>query len=599
MSSANLEKKPSDGVLYRRLLREARPCWGWVILTFATGLIASPLALLNPLPMKIAVDNVVSAKPLPDSLRAFVPDAAAGSAGAALVLMLVLVLGIALLSKIQECVYYMVSTYANEKLVCGFRSRLFRHAQRLSVLCHDQKGTTDTLYRIQYDAPAISYIAVHGVTPFVTAIVTVVGMLYVTWTIDPQIAWIAIGITPLLLGGFQLYRNGLRESSSRLKETESSTFSVVNEVLGALRVVKAFGQEDREQGRFLKHTHRSIRARLRFAFLDSCFGMLLGMIVAGGTAAGLYIGVSHVQSGVITLGELIMVMAYLGMLLAPLNRISQQAGSLQAHFASADRAFTLLDTEPDVPEKPHARALVRATGGIEFRDVSFGYVSDRAVLQGISFRIPPRTRVGIAGHTGSGKSTLMSLLMRFYDPTSGEILLDGVDLRDYRIADLRAQFGIVLQEPVLFSTSIYENIIYGRPDATREMVEAAARHANAHKFITALPDGYDTPVGDRGMSLSGGERQRISIARAFLKDAPVLVLDEPTSSVDVNTEAGIMDAVRRLMEGRTTFIIAHRLSTLEHCDLCLHMKDGRLVEIRDPRKTPSPADAKPALAATV
>jgi ATP-binding cassette, subfamily B, bacterial len=598
MSSENAEKKPSDWALYRRLLHEARACWGWIILTFATGLIASPLALLNPLPMKIAVDNVISGKPLPDYLRAFIPDGAAGSMGTALVLTLVLVLGIALLSKIQESVYYMVSTYANEKLVRGFRSRLFRHAQRLSVLYHDKKGTTDTLYRIQYDAPAISYVAVQGVTPFVTAIVTVMAMLYVTWRIDPHIAWIAIGITPLLLGGFQLYRERLRESSSRLKEIESGTFSVVHEVLGALRVVKAFGQEDREQDRFLKHTNRSIRARLQFAFLDSCFGMLLGMIVAGGTAAGLYIGVSHVQSGIITLGELIMVMAYLGMLLSPLNRISHQAGSLQAHFASADRAFTLLDTEPDVPEKPSARELVRATGGIEFRDVSFAYVGDRAVLQGISFRIPPRTRVGIAGHTGSGKSTLMSLLMRFYDPTSGQILLDGVDLRDYRIAALREQFGIVLQEPVLFSTTIYENIIYGRPDATREMVEAAARHANAHKFITALPDGYDTQVGDRGMSLSGGERQRISIARAFLKDAPVLVLDEPTSSVDVNTEAEIMDAVRRLMEGRTTFIIAHRLSTLEHCDICLHMKDGRLVEIRDMRKNPSPADLKSALAAT-
>ena len=598
MSCNSPETKLTDWALYRRLLGEARPCWGWIILTFATGLIASPLALLNPLPMKLAVDYVIAAKPLPDHYRLFIPDGAAGSVAAALVLILVLVLGIALVSKIQECVYYMVSTYANEKLVRGFRSRLFRHAQRLSVLYHDQKGTTDTLYRIQYDAPAISYIAVQGVTPFITAIVTVVAMLYVTWRIDPQIAWIAIGITPLLLGGFQLYRKRLRDSSTRLKEIESGTFSVVHEVLGALRVVKAFGQEDREQERFLKHTNKSIKARLHFAFLDSCFGMLLGMIVAGGTAAGLYIGVRHVQTGAITLGELIMVMAYLGMLLSPLNRISHQAGSLQGHFASADRAFTLLDTEPDVPEKPRARELVRATGEVEFRNVSFAYVSDRSVLQGISFRIPPKTRVGIAGHTGSGKSTLMSLLMRFYDPTSGNILLDGVDLRDYRIRDLREQFGIVLQEPVLFSTTIYENIIYGRPDATREMVETAARHANAHRFISALPDGYDTQVGDRGMSLSGGERQRISIARAFLKDAPVLVLDEPTSSVDVNTEAEIMDAVQRLMEGRTTFIIAHRLSTLEHCDICLHIKDGRLVEIRDLHKNPSPVGAKPVLAAT-
>lgn len=582
------QKNLTDWALYRRLLTEARSCWALILATFATGLLASPLALLTPLPMKVAVDHVISAKPIPAWLQAFLPHGAGASVGAALILAVSLVVGIALLSKLQECAYYLISTYASENLVRGFRARLFRHAQRLSVLYHDQKGTTDSLYRIQYDAPAISYVAVQGVTPFVTAIVTVVTMLYVTWRIDPQIAWIAIAITPLLLGGFQLYRSRLRESSSRLKQFESSTFSIVQEVLGALRVVKAFGQEDREQERFVRHTNMSIKARIQFAFLDSCFGSMLGLIVAGGTAAGLYVGVRHVQAGSITLGEMIMVMAYLGMLLAPLNRISHQAGSLQAHFASAERAFTLLDTEPDVPEKPDARHLPRASGEIVFRDVSFSYVSERAVLHNVSFRVPPKTRVGIAGHTGSGKSTLMSLLMRFHDPGTGAILLDGIDLRDYRLRDLRDQFGIVLQDPVLFSTSIYENIIYGRPDATREMVQTAARQANAHQFISSLPGGYDTQVGDRGMSLSGGERQRISLARAFLKNAPILVLDEPTSSVDVNTEAEIMDAVQRLMEGRTTFIIAHRLSTLEHCDTCLHMKDGHLVEIKDLRENKPP-----------
>jgi ATP-binding cassette subfamily B protein len=580
------QPNPTDRAIYRRILNESRPCWGLIVATFAIGLIASPLALLGPLPMKVAVDHVVSAKPLPAYLQAIVPDGASSPEGAAIILAVCLVVGIALLSKLQESAYYLISTFASEKLVRGFRARLFRHAQRLSVLYHDQKGTTDSLYRIQYDAPAISYVALQGVTPFITAIVTVVAMLYVTWRIDPQIAFIAIGITPLLLGGFQLYRKRLRESSSNLKMFESSTFSVVQEVLGALRVVKAFGQEDREQKRFVHHANKSIKARLHFAFLDSSFGMLLGLIVAGGTAGGLYVGVHHVQAGTITLGEFIMAISYLGMLLGPLNRISHQAGSLQSHFASAERAFALLDTEPDVPEIAHARELTRATGEIAFRDVSFSYVNDRAVLHDISFRVPPKTRIGIAGHTGSGKTTLMSLLMRFYDPTSGMILLDGIDLREYRVSDLREQFAIVLQEPVLFSTSIYENISYGRPDATREMVETAARHANAHKFITTLPEDYGTQVGDRGMSLSGGERQRISLARAFLKDAPILVLDEPTSSVDVATETEIMDAVHRLMEGRTTFIIAHRLSTLEHCDICIQMKDGRISEIKDLREIP-------------
>ena len=585
MSRDSPQKKHSDWALYRRLLAESRSCWGLIAATFAVGLLASPLSLLEPLPMKIAIDHAISGKPLPAYLRAVVPDGALGPAGVVVLLAVGLVVGIALLSKLQESAYYLIATFASEKLVRSFRVRLFRHAQRLSVLYHDQKGTTDSLYRIQYDATAISYVAVYGVTPFISAIVTVVATLYVTWRIDPEIAWIAIGVTPLLLGGFQIYRKRLRDSSERLKNFESLTFSVVQEVLGALRVVKAFGQEDREQDRFVQHANRSIKAHLQFAFIDSCFGTVLGLIVAVGTAAALFVGVRHVQSGTITLGELVMVMAYMGMLLAPLNRISRQAGSLQSHLASAERAFSLLDADPDVPEKSDTRELSRASGDIVFQDVSFSYVGDRPVLDGVSFHVPPRTRVGIAGQTGSGKSTLMSLLMRFHDPSSGSILLDGVDLRDYRVSDLRDQFAIVLQEPVLFSTSIYENIIYGRPDAGREMVESAARLANAHDFISALPEGYETQVGDRGMSLSGGERQRISLARAFLKDAPILVLDEPTSSVDVATEAGIMDAVRRLMEGRTTFIIAHRLSTLEHCDICLHMKDGRLTKIEDLRKT--------------
>lgn len=580
-------EKLADRALYRRLLSEARPCWGLILATFGVALLASPLALLAPFPLKVAVDCIIGAKPLPEFLRFFMPDDGANPIGAMIVLTVGLVLGIAFLTKLQEAAHYVIATYTSEKLVRGFRARLFRHAQRLSVLYHDRKGISDSLYRIQWDAPAISYVAVHSVTPFITAIVTVVSMLYVIWRIDPQVAYIAIGVTPLLLVCFRIYRKRLRESSDRLKTLESRTFSVVQEVLGALRVVKAFGQEDREQDRFVNRANMTIKASLRLAFVDSCFSMLLGLVMAIGTAGALYLGVRHVQAGIVTLGELVLVMSYLGMLLTPLNRISHQAGSLQSHFASAQRAFTLLDTDPDVPEKPHAVALAKASGEIAFRDVSFGYVSGREVLKGVSFHVPPKTCVGIAGHTGSGKSTLMSLLMRLHDPSTGSIQLDGVDLRDYRLGDLRDQFAIVLQEPVLFSTSIYENIAYGRPDASREMIESAARFANAHDFISALPGGYETEVGDRGMSLSGGERQRISLARAFLKDAPVLVLDEPTSSVDVTTEAAIIDAMQRLMAGRTTFIIAHRLSTLEHCDVCLHLKEGRLTEIEDLRNTHS------------
>ena len=239
-----------------------------------------------------------------------------------------------------------------------------------------------------------------------------------------------------------------------------------------------------------------------------------------------------------------------------------------------------MDLAPDVSEKPNAVPITRAAGRIEFRDVCYSYEPERLVLDNISFNVEPGTRVGISGRTGAGKTTLISLLVRFYDPTSGSVRLDGVDLRDYKVADLRGQFGFVLQEPVLFSSTIADNVAYARPGATRDEVMSAAKMANAHDFIMDLPKGYETLVGERGMRLSGGERQRISLARAFLKDAPVLILDEPTSSVDIATEAVIMEAMERLMRGRTTFMIAHRLSTLECCDLRLDIEDGRLSSLQ-------------------
>jgi ATP-binding cassette subfamily B protein len=271
-------------------------------------------------------------------------------------------------------------------------------------------------------------------------------------------------------------------------------------------------------------------------------------------------------------------MAYLGKLYEPVKTLGKQLATKLRALASAERVFALLDETPDVPERPDARPLQRAAGAVVFQDVSFGYREGPAVLHHVTFDAPAGARVGIAGRTGAGKSTLMNLLTRFYDPHAGRVLLDGVDLRDYRLADLRNQFAIVLQEPVLFSASIAENIGYGRAGAAQEEIVAAAKAADAHDFIEALPKGYQTQVGERGMCLSGGERQRISLARAFLKDAPILILDEPTSSVDFKTEAAIVAAMERLMSGRTTFLIAHRPAMLERCDLLLRVEHGRLSE---------------------
>jgi ATP-binding cassette subfamily B protein len=408
------------------------------------------------------------------------------------------------------------------------------------------------------------------------------------------LALVALAICPLLLLFTWASRQRLRAGWKEAKNLESDALSVVQEVLTGLRVVKAFGQEEREHERFLTRSGRGMRARVRLQFVEAVFGGLVGMTLAVGTAVVLYVGVRHVQSGVLTLGSLLLVMGYLATLYVPLQTIGKSIATLQNSLASAERAFTLLDEVPEVAERREARALDRAVGRVAFRKVSFAYGAGDPVLENVSFEVPPGTRVGFAGATGAGKTTLVSLLTRFYDPTGGSILLDGVDLRDYKLADLRNQFGIVLQEPVLFSTSIAENIAYARPDATEEEIVEAAGAANADAFIRALPEGYETVVGERGMRLSGGERQRVSLARAFLKDAPILILDEPTSSVDVRTEAGIMDAMERLMEGRTTFMIAHRLSTLESSDVLFELEAGGITNLGGGARSDSalPASAR-------
>jgi ATP-binding cassette subfamily B protein len=372
---------------------------------------------------------------------------------------------------------------------------------------------------------------------------------------------------------------------------------VVQEVLSSLRVVQAFGREEHEEERYVRRSTEGMRARLQLALAQGGYGLLVALTTAFGTAIVLWLGVRHVQANTLTLGNLLLVMAYLAQLYEPLKIIGRKVASLQGHLASAERAFSLLDELPEVVERPDARPLVRALGGITFRNVSFAYQDDHSILHEIGFDVPVGARVGIAGRTGAGKSTLVSLLARFHDITGGQILLDGVDLRDYRLDDLRNQFSIVLQEPVLFSAGLAENIGYARPGARNEEIIRAAKLANAHDFIVALPNGYQTLVGERGMRLSGGERQRISLARAFLKDAPILILDEPTSAVDVGTEAVIMQAIERLMCGRTTFMIAHRLSTLEKCDLRVRLENGRLVNVTS-NVTTVRAETVPAAAST-
>jgi ATP-binding cassette, subfamily B, bacterial len=560
----------------RRILGQIRPFWRQIGLLLLIDLLATPLLLLTPVPLKIAVDSVIGGDPLPGYVDPFVPTSVVDSSIALLAVVAGLQILVVLLGELQALVSYVLQTRTGERLTLDFRGRLFRHVQRLSLSFHDTRGSHDSIYRIQYDAEAMQHI-VESVIPFVAAFAMLASAIVVTAAIDPQLALVAMAVVPALFVLSRVYTRRVRRRYHDLKELESSALGVLQDVLTSMRVVKAFGKERDEHARYIARSDRTVRARVRLSLTEAAFGLTVNVAIAIGTAAVLFVGVRHVQSGVLTLGELLMVMAYLSQLYGPMETISQKVGDLQSSFASAERAFELLDEIPDVQEKPHARRLGRAGGAIEFRDVSFGYNGQVSVLRDVSFAILPGTRLGIVGKTGAGKTTLVSLITRFYDPTAGAILLDGVDLRDYKLADLRNQFGIVLQEPVLFSTSIAENIAYARPEASWRDVIAAADAANAHEFIGELSDGYDTVVGERGMRLSGGERQRIALARAFLKDAPILILDEPTSSVDTKTETAIMEASERLMQGRTSLMIAHRLSTLENCDARFEIEYGRLV----------------------
>jgi ATP-binding cassette subfamily B protein len=582
----------SEWALYKRVISQVRPYWLHLLGIFILSLLSIPLALLTPLPLKLAVDSVIGSEPLPPMINGLIPTGAGSSESTLLITVLTLSLGIALLSQLRGFALWMLSSYAGERLIYRFRDRLFTHLQHLSVSYHEVRGGADSLYRLQHDEAAIKQIPIDGMMPLLTALFMFTGMVCVTVMIDRQLAAVALAVSPVLSILTRMCGRRLRSTWSDVKQTEASTVGVIQEVFGALRVVKAFGQEPREHARFLAHAYQWVRGHNGLARIGSGFDCSIGLVMACGTAAALFIGVQHVRTGSLTLGEFLLVMAYLSQLYAPLETVTKKIAELQSSLAGIERAFALLDQTPDVVDRPHACPIRRAIGAVAFQQVSFGYGRDRQILQDVSFVIPPGTRVGIVGTTGAGKTTLLNLLTRFYDPISGQILLDGKDLRDYRLEDLRRQYAVVLQESLLFSGSIAENIQYGRPESTLDDIVSAAKAAHAHDFIMRLSDGYGTSVGSRGATLSGGERQRIALARAFLRDAPILILDEPTSSVDMSTEAAIIDALESLMRGRTTFLITHRLSALRACDVQMKIDRGltSLDVLRPPyRHEPVPA----------
>ncbi len=573
-----MSARPSaDRDVFARIVGFARPYWLKVVGAFILSFAAAPLTLLMPVPLKIAVDSVIGSKPLQGPLAALVHVFGNGGQIVVLALVAVLLVLITLLLYVQGMAVWLTSTYLGERLVLDFRAALFRHAQRLSLSYHDRKGTTDSLFRIQYDAQCLRDVLIDGLIPLVTAALMVLAILIVTASLNWQLALVSLAVCPVLYVLTARFGRRLRGRWYEVKDLDSSAMSVVQEALAAGRVVRAFGQEEHEQSRFMRQANRRLWGQIDIAWLQGKFDLAIGTTVAAGTAAVLFLGVLQTKAGHLSIGELLLILAYQGQIYLPLKTISKKVADLQSGLASAGRGFALLDELPEVFEKPHARRLDRARGDFNFDDLSFAYEPGHHVLQGIRLVVRAHDRVGIQGRTGSGKTTLVSLLTRFYDPTSGAILLDGVDLRDYKLADLRRQFAIVLQDTVLFSSTIRENIAYGRPEASDEEIVEAAQRASAHEFIEALPEGYLTQVGERGMRLSGGERQRVSMARAFLKDAPILLLDEPTSALDLATEAAIVAAMERLMANRTVFLIAHRPTTLAHCNVRVELKEGNLL----------------------
>ena len=435
------------------------------------------------------------------------------------------------------------------------------------------------MYRVTWDTYCVQAMFNSGIIPALTAAFTLVGIAAIMLSLDWMLTLVALAIgIPLILLIRKLDRP-MTKRSLTFHERESDISSHVQETLTGIRAVQAFGQEPFESRRFRSSALDSLRANLRLTVLQDSSQAIVGLLLAIGTTSVVWIGATRVLQGYLTVGDVVLLVSYVAMLYNPLETLAYTATTIQGAAGSGRRILSLLNATPDVSDAPQAISLTENKGGaLAFDHVFFSYENTTPVLHDVCLEIPAGQKLALVGLSGAGKTTLVNLLPRFYDPTAGRILFRGHDLRDLTVESLRRRISLVLQEPVLFCSTIRENIAYGRPEASLEEIEQAAKAAGAHGFIQNLPEGYNTKVGERGVTLSGGQRQRISIARAFLKDAPILLLDEPTSSLDSDSEKGILEALDRLMEGRTTIIIAHRLSTIRNVDQIILLENGRILE---------------------
>lgn len=563
--------------IFRVLLGYLRPYRMLFMLGLGLVGLSSAMELLKPWPLKLAVDQIIGGKPL--DLFGWTPDLSAITVGVKLAAVVGLLVGVHfLVGFVQLCNNYLTIRMGQD-MVQDLRCDLFDHIQRQSLLFHQKRPTGDLIYRIMGDTYAVQTLLMNGVFTTVTSIVLLAGMLVVCLRMDVELTLWALCVIPFLFLAISRVSRKIGDLTTETCLRESQVYTMVERIFSSITLVQAFGREDEERNKFVAESQHSFDRKLSLYALQTVYGWLVSGITAAGSALVLYIGVRHVLDGVLSTGELLVFIAYLTSLYTPLNNLSVTAGGIRGSLAQAKRVMDVLSVDEAVPEKPDAKDLAIATGEVRFADVTFGYTDDKMVLNNVDFTCPGGATVAVVGQTGAGKTSLISLLLRFYDPQKGAIAIDGQDLRDVTVKSLRGNIAIVLQETQLFPMSVHDNIAYGKKQAGREDVVAAAKLANAHDFIENLPEGYDTILGEKGANLSGGQRQRLAIARALLKDAPILILDEPTSALDAETEALIMEGLERLMKNRTTFVIAHRLSMMRRADTILVIKNQRIHEM--------------------
>ncbi len=553
-----------------------RPYRARVVAISILAILEIGLGALAPWPLKAVVDNVLGGRPLPGPL-AFVVDAVVGSSASALLL---LVVAAGLLLQITSEVVLMIHTQlqvdTGQRIVYDLRSKLLAHLEALPLRHHVLAKTADSVYRLDSDAYCVNDLVMGGVFPLAMAVLKLSVMFVILIRLDATLALLSLTVAPFLYGCLRYYSVEMTDRAERVKALESAVIERAYEILSSIKAVKSFARERHELARFTRAGADTMGARLRLTWQESLFSVTVSAITLAGTALVLAVGGLHVMSGTLTVGGLLVVIAYLAAVYNPLSSIAHTSGSLQQAIVSARRVREILALPAETLDGPGTDAS-GISGHLRFDNVSFAYDEAYPILEDVSFVARPGELVALVGLTGAGKTTLVSLVPRFFDPIRGQVLIDGVDISRYSLRSLRERIAMVPQEPVLFSGTIRDNIRYGRLEASDAEVEAAARAAQVHHFVGRLPNGYDTQVAEAGATLSGGERQRLGIARALLKDAPILILDEPTSSLDAISEESVFDALRRLRGSRTTIVIAHRLSTIRDATRILVLHEGRLI----------------------